>query len=95
MPFRSCSSEFHGGRANRPAVRPVQSQSATRPPRVVVVRRTEPLVQEPLLGGQGGHRCGPEVMKALTKVDPTYRDHALTELRDRLCKYRANELLGD
>jgi hypothetical protein len=36
-----------------------------------------------------------EVMKALTKVDPTYRDHALTELRDRLYKYRANELLGD
>jgi hypothetical protein len=27
-------------------------------------------------------------MKALTKVDPTYRDHALTELRDRLYKYR-------
>jgi hypothetical protein len=26
-------------------------------------------------------------MKALTKVDPAYRDHALTELRDRLCKY--------
>jgi hypothetical protein len=37
----------------------------------------------------------PEVMKALAKVDPTYRDHALTELRDRLCEYRANELLGD
>jgi hypothetical protein len=36
-----------------------------------------------------------EVMKALTKVDPTYRDHALTELRDRFYKYRANELLGD
>ena len=52
-------------------------------------------MQEPLLGGQYGHRCGPEVMKALTKVDPTYRDHALTELRDRLYKYRANELLGD
>ena len=32
---------------------------------------------------------------ALTKVDPTYRDHASTELRDRLYKYRANELLGD
>jgi hypothetical protein len=38
---------------------------------------------------------GIEVMKALTKVDPTYRDHAFPELRDRLCKYRANELLGD
>jgi hypothetical protein len=34
-------------------------------------------------------------MKALAKVDPTYRDHALTELRDRRYKYRANELLGD
>ena len=42
-----------------------------------------------------GVDVAPEVMKALTKVDPTYRDHALTELRDRLCKYRANELLGD
>jgi hypothetical protein len=59
MPFRSCSSEFHGGRANRPAIRPVQSQPATHPPRVVVVLRTEPLVQEPLLGGQCRHRCGP------------------------------------
>jgi hypothetical protein len=37
----------------------------------------------------------PEVMKALTKIDPTYRDHALTELRDRRCKYRADELPGD
>ena len=63
--------------------------------RVVVVLCTEPLVQEPFLGGQCGHRCGPEVVKALTKVDPTYRDHALTGLRDRLYKYRANELLGD
>jgi hypothetical protein len=34
-------------------------------------------------------------MKALTKVDPTYRGHAVTELRDPLHKYRANELLGD
>jgi hypothetical protein len=31
-----------------------------------------------------GIDVAPEVMKALTKVDPTYRDHALTELRDRL-----------
>ena len=45
--------------------------------------------------GSAGIDVAPEVMKALTKVDPTYRDHALTELRDRLCKYRANELLGD
>jgi hypothetical protein len=36
----------------------------------------------------------PEVMKALIKVDPTYRVHALTGLRDRLCQYRANELPG-
>jgi hypothetical protein len=59
MPFGSCSSEFHAGRANRPAIRPVQSQPATHPPRVVVVRRAGPLVQEPLVGGQCGHRCGP------------------------------------
>jgi hypothetical protein len=95
MPFRSCSSEFHGGRANRPAIRPVQSQPATHPPRVVVVLRTEPLVQEPLLGGQCRHRCGPRGDEGADKVDPTYRDHALTELRDRLYKYRANELLED
>jgi purine nucleoside permease len=95
MPFCSCSSEFHGGRANRPAIRPVQSQPATHPPRVVVVRRTEPLGRNRSWAGSAGIDVAPEVMKALTKVDPTYRDHALTELRDRLCKYRANELLGD
>jgi hypothetical protein len=44
--------------------------------------------------GSVGIDVAPEVMKALTKVDPTYRDHALTELRDRLDKYRPNELLG-
>ena len=32
------------------AIPPVQSQPATHPPRVVVVRRTEPLVKEPFLG---------------------------------------------
>jgi hypothetical protein len=42
-----------------------------------------------------GIDVAPEVMKALTKVDPAYRDHALSELRERLCKYRGNELLGD
>lgn len=52
-------------------------------------------MQEPLLGGQCGHDVAPEVMKALAKVDPTYRDHALTKLRDRLRKYRANELPAD
>src|SRR5215207_11741822 len=36
--------------ARRPAIPPTQSQQATHPPGVVVVRRTEPLVQEPLLG---------------------------------------------
>jgi hypothetical protein len=34
-------------------------------------------VQEALLGGQWASMWWPpEVMKALTKVDPTYRDHA-------------------
>jgi hypothetical protein len=42
-----------------------------------------------------GIDVAPEVMKAQAKVDPTYRDQALTELRDRLDKHRANELLGD
>jgi hypothetical protein len=46
-------------------------------------------------GGGMGWCWGPEVMKALTKVDPTHQDHALTELRDRLYRYGANELLGD
>jgi hypothetical protein len=34
--------------------------------------------------GSAGIDVAPEVMKALTKVDPTYRDHALTELRPPL-----------
>ena len=49
-PFSSSSSELCGGHADRPAKPPVQSQPAPHSPRVVVVRRTEPLVQEPLLG---------------------------------------------
>jgi hypothetical protein len=52
------ASSMEGARTDT-AIRPVQSQPATHPPRVVVVRSTEPLVQEALLGGQCGASMWP------------------------------------